>query len=744
MQIFLEIQSAKLRRTHMMHWIQRIVFVLALMVGSGAEAASPTATQVNLVLSADQARPGETVWAGVHFQLADDWHTYWRYGGEAAQPPEISWELPEGVTAGEIQWPAPEKYSQQGILSYVYHHETVLLVPLSIEQISGTVTLKAEVRWLECKEVCLPRNRAVTATLLVGDSSQRSASADLIDQWRTKVPPVDLELPLESKWDGAGTEDERNFVVLPKAGEDWVLEDFYPHAFDDFEVVSETAVQKGEAGQVGIRKGVFKYDGDWPDEIAGLVLIQRPGGGPKELVETVLRFGAKAAAGVAPGSGSAGGAVAASGKASEGGVARLVGMLFSAFLGGFILNFMPCVLPVIALKILGFVSHSQESPGRVKQLGLLYGVGVVVSFLILAGLVIGVQQAGRLASWGMQFQNVGFLVPMTVLILLVALNFFGVFEISLGGKAMNAASALSGRDGYAGAFFNGVLATILATPCTAPFLATALGFAFAQPPAMIVLFFVTIALGLAFPYVLLSFNPKLMKYLPKPGPWMVRFKVAMGFPMLATAVWLYSVSLTHFSAGAELWLGLLLVVVGLAAWIWGQFVQQVTVRKPLSMALSLLIGLGGAYWILERELQWRTPVVAVAKSSDVVVEKGIEWRTWSHEAVAAARSEGHPVLVDFTAKWCQNCKANKRFSIEIDPVREKLKSIDAVTFRADFTHYDPTIAKELERYERAGVPLVLVFSPDPDAPAQTLPPLLTPQIVLDALDEAATAQLALR
>ena len=330
---------------------------------------------------------------------------------------------------------------------------------------------------------------------------------------------------------------------------------------------------------------------------------------------------------------------------------------------------------------------------------------------------------------------------MMILVTLVSLNFFGVFEIGLGGNAMGVAGRLSGQEGYMGAFFNGVLATILATPCTAPFLATALGFAFAQPPAWIVLFFVTIAAGLAFPYVLLSWNPALMKYLPKPGPWMGRFKVVMGFPMLATAVWLYSVALAHFAEGAELWLGLLLVMVALAAWIWGQFVQQVPVRRPLSMALALLIGFGSCFWVLEGELNWRKPVIAKASDGGAVFEKGVNWEVWSHGAVAEARAAGHPVLVDFTAKWCQNCQANKRFSIEIDPVREKLKALDVVTFRADFTHYDPVIAKELEVYERAGVPLVLVFPANEDSQAQVLPPLLTPGIVLSALDAAAGGEL---
>lgn len=710
----------------------RSLGVFALLLSLNGATATRSETEVNLLLSADQVRVGETVWAGVHIALVDEWHTYWRYGGEVAQPPEILWTLPAGVTAGDIQWPVPEKYEQNGIVSYVYHPETMLLVPLSVSSGSGSLAIEAEVRWLECLEACVPRNVKVETTLVVGDSSTRSAAADSIEAWRAKVPRVDLTLPLAASWDGEAVDDERFFVAGLEGQEGEQLEDFYPHAFDDFEVMGATSVVPRTGQSDGIKKSVFKYDGEWPAEIAGLALIRS--GDSKELVETVLRFEGGEAAG---GRSEAGRVEAQTAVSGVGG--SMVQMLFFAFIGGFILNFMPCVLPVIALKILGFVKQSDEAPGRVKLLGLMYGVGVIVSFLLMAGLVIGVQQAGRLASWGMQFQSLQFLIPMMILVTLVSLNFFGVFEISLGGGAIGAASRVSGREGVGGAFFNGALATILATPCTAPFLAPALGFALAQPPLTIVVFFVTIALGLAFPYVLLSWNPKLLKYMPKPGPWMGRFKTAMGFPMLGTAVWLYSVALSHFGSGAELWLGLLLVFVALAAWIWGQFVQQVPVRRPLSIGLALLIGFGGTWWILERELHWRQ-AAPMARTDDGQSEgelkNGILWKPWSHAAVAEARQAGHPVLIDFTAKWCQNCQFNKRSSIEIDAVREKIKSVDAVTFKADFTHYDPEIAGELRRFDRAGVPLVLVYSPDESQEVNVLPPLLTPSIVLEALDLA--------
>lgn len=684
-------------------------------------------TKVQLIIDADVARPGETIWAGVSFELADDWHTYWRFGGDAAQETEIDWQLPKGIQVGEIHWPLPKKYHQQGIYSYVFYDEVILLVPISIShEVLGEMHLKAELRWLECKEECVPRKAELSATFIVGNSSQSSIHADRIQSWRSKLPPVDLDLPISVSWENEGENDERSFVVFSK--DNLELHDFYPHGFEDFDVKGKTekAIRSGKSS--GFRKMVLKHSGDWPSEMAGLLAMIHDD--KIEWVETILKFE------------NVQNDQNVQNDRTDRGVLVFLKMGFFAILGGFILNFMPCVLPVIALKILGFVKQSQSSPLKIKQLGIVYAIGVGVSFLVLAGLVIATQQAGRLANWGMQFQSIGFLVSMTILVTLVSLNFFGVFEIHLGSKTMDTASRYSGQQGWGGAFFGGVLATILATPCVAPFLAIALGFAFTQPPLGIVFFFLMAAAGLAFPYVLLSWNPKLLKYLPKPGPWLGRFKVAMGFPMLATALWLYSIALEHFpeETEREWWLGFLLVLVALAAWIWGQFVQQITVRKPLSIALALIIGIGGAGWILEYELDWRTMASTNQvqnQDKNAIDKKGILWQVWSPEAVSEARSKGHPVLVDFTAKWCQNCQFNKRVSIEIDSVRTKLKDLNVMTFKADFTHYDARIARELKHYERAGVPMVLVFSANSDAPPQVLPPILTPKIVLDSLDRAA-------
>jgi thiol:disulfide interchange protein DsbD len=411
-------------------------------------------------------------------------------------------------------------------------------------------------------------------------------------------------------------------------------------------------------------------------------------------------------------------------------------MLLYAFIGGLILNIMPCVLPVIALKILGFVSEARSEPRRVLNLGLIYSLGVLTSFLALAGIVIGVKAAGHHAGWGMQFGSPVFVVGLTTLVTLVALNLFGVFEVTPGGRVLNSAGELASRHGAPGAFFNGLLATTLATPCTAPFLSGALGFAFAQSASIIVLVFLFVGLGLAAPYVLLSCNPAWLKFLPKPGAWMEKFKIAMGFPMLATVVWLFNVASSSYGKNV-LWLGVFLVTVAFAAWIFGAFVQHGRKHKTAAAIVALILLIGGYAFALEKELDWRAPVSETAAGSIQNPAGGIDWQAWSPGAVAQGRTAGHPVLVDFTADWCLTCQVNKKLAIEIPSVRAKLKELNAVALTGDYTRFPDAITTELNRYNHAGVPLVLVYPKNPDAPAVVLPQILTPGIVLDALNQAA-------
>jgi thiol:disulfide interchange protein DsbD len=371
----------------------------------------------------------------------------------------------------------------------------------------------------------------------------------------------------------------------------------------------------------------------------------------------------------------------------------------------------------------------------VRRLGLIYALGVLVSFLVLAGLVIGVKAAGHKAGWGMQFSNPQFLVVLTVLVTLVALNLFGLFEVNPGGRVLSAAGSLAAKHGAAGAFFNGVLATVLATPCTAPFLGAALGFAFAQTALLLTLMFLTAGLGLAAPYVLLSWNPAWLKFLPKPGVWMEKFKIAMGFPMLATAIWLFSLLPIHYGERAW-WLGIFLVVVAFAAWVFGQFVQPAGSRRGLALAVTIGLLLVGYLAVLEGELHWRTPGPASAGSTIAENTGGIPWQPWSRAAVASARAASRPILVDFTAKWCLTCNTLVKPALESASVRKKLQEYNATALLGDYTRFPDDITEELHQFRRAGVPLVLVYPKNPHQPPIVLPEALTPGMVVEALERA--------
>jgi thiol:disulfide interchange protein DsbD len=418
---------------------------------------------------------------------------------------------------------------------------------------------------------------------------------------------------------------------------------------------------------------------------------------------------------------------------ASGGVLKFLAL---AFLGGLVLNLMPCVLPILSLKILHVVHQRGAGESHAKKHSLFYLLGVVISFWVLAGLVL----AGQLASWGAQFQDPRFVILMAALMTLVGLNLFGVFEIVLPGQTINKASELSTREGSTGAFFTGALSVVLGSSCAAPFLTVAIGWAFFQPPVVVLATFTAIGIGLAFPFVALSFLPVLQKFLPKPGAWMERFKQAMGFPMLATAVWLLSQTADHYGDSGPLWVGFFLLVLALAAWIFGTFIQRGGKRRARAAIVLVVIMVLGVDGTLERGLDWRHPPAVIpgnASSLPANDKSGINWQPWSHDAVARARAAGHPVLVDFTANWCPNCLANKKTSIEIDSVEEKIKTTGTVALIADYTRKNPDITAELRRFERAAVPLVLVYPKDADKPPQVLPALLTPGIVLDALNSAA-------
>ena len=720
--------------------MRRIGFLSAICFCLAALTANAAHTQVRLILSADTARPGDTIWAGVDMKMEPGWHTYWKNPGEAGMATKIEWQLPPGLAAGEIQWPLPEKLPPAEVTTYGYDNQVMLIVPLKLgaDLKPGPLVLKAHASWLECKESCIPGSGDVAATLNIASETKESVNAALIQSWQNKLPFPPKSLSAHAWWELPTQENLRPLILQ------WVRKgstngaDFYPEASDDFEVQgSVDYLPTRYEGEFRVRKQVKIFQGDWPTQISGLLifdprlLIPKPVDAQNERVaiEVTLPIFPDEKSSVAVNNPHAAPVLMSPQSVWK--------MLLYAFIGGLILNIMPCVLPVIALKILGFINHAQHEPGRVRALGLIYAAGVLVSFIALAAIVIGVKAAGHHAGWGMQFGNPEFIVVLTTLITLVALNLFGVFEVTLGGRTLSAAGQLASKQGTAGAFFNGLLATALATPCTAPFLAPALGFAFAQSASVILLVFLFVGIGLAAPYVLLSWNPLWLKFLPKPGAWMEKFKIAMGFPMLLTAVWLFNLAEDDYGKNV-LWLGVFLVIVAFAAWIFGAFVQRARAGKGVAVVIILILLIGGYSFALENQLHWRMPMLVAGPTGSLRESPdGIDWQQWSPEVVTQARAAGKPVLVDFTADWCLTCQVNKKIAIEIPSVRRKLKEINAVALVGDYTHFPDSITAELNRFNRAGVPLVLVYPKNADAEPIVLPAFLTPGIVLDALDQAA-------
>ncbi len=701
-----------------------------------AVAAQSASVEASLVSARSAVVPGESFWVGVQLKMKDGWHVYWRNPGESGYATSVEWDLPKGVKVGPLLWPIPAKYVDSGITTFIYEKEVILpcLIELDKGLAEGPVTLKGKVAWLECKDSCLPGSANVELGITVGKAAAPAPGEALIEKWQTQLPKAgglveNVTVVLEP---GAKPEVKRLSISGVALGT-FVASDFLPFAQDAYQVLVPVVTPPAVKGRFQLAKELTKSGASWPATIEGILVQESAEGKYVAAQEVVLRIATAPAPSAAPAVGGAG-----QSRAAKPGIGSIWWMAMLAFLGGLILNVMPCVLPVIALKILGFVHQSKEAPERVRKLGLLYAVGVWASFMVLAGMVILVREGGGSASWGMQMQNPVFRLALLCIVLLVTLNLFGVFEVSLSGRAVGAAAGLASREGGVGAFFNGVLATALATPCTAPFLTVALGFAFTQPSWVIALVFTATALGLAAPYVALSYRPQWLRFLPRPGPWMQRFKVGMGFPMLATSVWLYDLCGGSFGEGGGLWLGLFLVVLAVVAWVWGQFVQGAEGRQARLGALTAVVLLAAGYgYFLENQLDWRHPAPPSRSSGEHQdTPDGIRWGDWSPEAVEAARASKRPVLVDFTAKWCLTCKANKKLAIDIPQVREKLKAIHAVALRADNTDPSPQITKELKRFGRAGVPLVVVFPADPSREPIVLPTLLSPGLVLEALDKA--------
>jgi thiol:disulfide interchange protein/DsbC/DsbD-like thiol-disulfide interchange protein len=665
--------------------------------------------QASLVADVSAITPGKPFQAGLLLRIAPHWHTYWKYSGDAGIPIELKWHLPPGWKAGEIRWPIPVKFDDPGdIKTYGYHDEVLLIQELIPPASLGDqpVKLSADASWLVCEKICIPGSAALEITLPLGQNAS-SANADLFARYQALQPRFAPNLSV--KW-------ERNdHSLLLRASSPafsksrWV--DFYPTPEAGGLVLGHPALES-RAGNEAVFRIPVESGGEGISSLPGLIVHGDRADGSDRAGLTISEK---------PSSSS--GTVPLRTPAGRG----LIGYLFFGFLGGLILNLMPCVLPVISLKIFGFVQHAGQSRQKILQSGLLFAAGIFAWFLGLALVLVGLRHAGHQITWALQFTNPYFVLAMSAVVLVFALNLLGVFEITLPQMVNRELLGLTASEGGAASFFQGVFATILATPCTAPFLGTALGFAFTQTAPVIFCMFVAVAAGMSAPYIILCAQPGWLRLLPKPGPWMVRVKQLMGFLLLATLIFLLYVLGAQRGLDALVWAAAFLLVLSIVCWMQGVFVIPTASRANRVSAvilMALFLALGGFYFIGNK--------FAASKLAPSLGATTGDWQSFTPEKLQSELEQGHAVFVDFTAAWCITCKFNEASVLENQAVREAFRVHAVTRLRADWTNGDPVITKLLQHFGRPGVPLYVLY-PGKDIEPIVFPELLTKSMVLDKL-----------
>lgn len=708
----------------------RLFVFAALMFAMGihCSSAAPVRDQyveAELITAYEAIVPGQDFVVGVKLKIDPTWHTYWINPGAAGMPITIKWDLPEGFEAGELQFPFPHEFMAFGMVGFGYEREVTHLLTMKVSKnlIAGqAVKLKAKVKWLVCDpQQCVPG--AVDLSLDLKVAAGQGAETDeakTINAARQEIPKMPTD------WQSGYQAKDGNILMVIAVGDDFT---FLP---DDLALYPESkkVIKLGElpvfelkGGKLTIAATAHDPDAKSLPETFRAVLHSEKGLGEYHSVLVLAeqgldpKFGAKLELNAATDvSGSSAEGAASSADSQQVGLGAL---LLAAFLGGLILNVMPCVFPVISLKIMSFVGQAGESRQRLLAHGLVFTLGILVFFWALVAALLLLRAGGQQLGWGFQLQSPIFVMGMIVVMFVLSLSLFGVFEFGAGMTGVG--GKLSTGKGYSGSFWSGALAVLLATPCTGPFLGPALGYAVSQPPMMSLLVFTVIGLGMASPYILLSAIPKLLDYVPRPGAWMETFRNLMGFPMLIVVVWLLWVLGAQIGIdGIALFLGALTVLAA-AVWLYGKYLAPGTGSKKHLMMWVIVVGLAlGATWL---------SVSAGGKRAEIATSNGP-----IAEVIAAHRKEGRVVFVDFTAKWCLVCQANKP-AMHSEEVQQAMKEKNVAFVIADWTNSDPSITKFLEKHGRASVPFYPLFPADPDKEAIILPQNLTTGIILEYLDK---------
>ncbi len=696
----------------------RLIFASLLSLGASlpAFAASDSADvahlHVQLVIPGQSLRPDAANDAGLYFKLEPGWHIYWKNSGDSGLPPHAKWTLPDGITATALQFPAPTRLPLGPLMDFGYEHEVLFPLSIDVEKSvkRGPANLHAKVDWLVCREVCIPGKaeleikRDVAAPGTVPSTGEPDAS--LWQRWSNKLPK-----PLEPGAKAIFQPTPTGFRIGIETGHRETEAAFFPA---DQDILDNPAPQKVTSTAKGLILEL-KKDANLtanPSQLAGV--IELSGGRAYEISAQP-------------------GMVAIEPVATAFGWTAFLRIVGLAFLGGLILNLMPCVFPVLFIKGLALVNSGNEERHKMRNHGLVYTLGIVASFWALVAVLLGLRAAGARLGWGFQFQSPVFLALMAGLLFFLGLSLAGQFEIGL--SLTSAGGSLAAKQGYTGSFFTGVLAVVVATPCTAPFMGAAIGYALAQPPAVTFAVFTALALGLAAPYVALTMQPAWTRLLPKPGAWMETLRQAVSVPIFGTVIWLAWVMARAYGSETLAVLMLCFLLLAIAGWFLGRGPGKRWATVTASILLLAVVSLA----VIGKRLA-EEPAAAGSQSSSagsnpatgVGATTAGAWEPWSADAVSRYQAQGRPVFVDFTASWCLSCQVNERVALQQPQVQQAFHDGNVALMRADWTRYDEAITQQLSSLGRSGVPAYVLYAPGQSEP-KLLPEVLTPGIVTDAL-----------
>jgi thiol:disulfide interchange protein DsbD len=691
-------------------------FALVALASANA-AASPVAVtehvRAELIADVSAAKPGSTVTIGINKRIKPRWHTYWQNSGDAGQATAIQWTLPSGAAASDILWPYPTRIDAGPVTTYGYENDVTLLTEISIPanaRPGSKLPIKADVDWLVCEEICIPEQVSLSLDIAVADTAAPSP------QGAARIEVARSKLAVPSPWP-VSADIRKDGITLKIVAQDIDSSrieriSFFPQ---DWGAIEHAAQQQFASIDGNITLELKRPAEQMPERLRGVVVLKEKG------VETprALSFDI-------PGRASAPQAL----PRGLGTDANILLALLWALLGGLILNLMPCVFPVLSIKVLSLVAHSRLSPGKMRLHGLAYTAGVLASFLVLAGLLVALKAAGAQIGWGFQFQSPLFVLLLAYLMFAVGLSQSGL--LTVGSSFTRLGNLLSGKDGYAGSVLSGVLAAVVATPCTAPFMGAAIAYALTQSAPALVAVFSALGLGLALPYLALTAFPRLLRFLPRPGAWMETFKQIMAFPMYGAAVWLLWV--LGLQAGNDAVAAALagMVLIAFAGWLFAHTRSGKPVGRRWGTAFATLAAIGA--------LGAGITVRQTAELPQTTVAGGVHFEPYTQARLDALRAEGKPVFLNFTAAWCITCLVNEKVALNQAPVREAFAEANIVYLKGDWTRQDPAITAKLAEFSRNGVPLYVFYPAGRESRPVVLPQILTPAIVLRETGQVRTAE----